>query len=241
MNETKTAPCKPFSEAGGSRDALSTDSDMKQDTHADIAVSIVEDDLRARHIFCKWIREAEGFRYVSDYRTAEDALIHLPQDKPDVVLTDINLPVMSGIEVVRRLKATLPKTQFLMLTVYEDADHIFEALAAGAIGYLLKETPLEELLSALRSVYAGGSPMSGSIARKVVQTFQPTTNPQKPDSLSPRERQVLEFLVRGYLYKEIADTLSISVPTVNAHIRHVYEKLHVRSRGQAVAKYRHLS
>jgi len=241
MNEKSAAPYRPLSEAGLSRDKFLTDSDMKPDSHPDIAVSIVEDDMRARHIFSKWIREAEGFRYVSDYRTAEDALIHLPLDKPDVVLTDINLPVLSGIEIVRRLKSVLPQTQFLMLTVYEDADHIFEALAAGAIGYMLKETPLEELLGALRSVHAGGSPMSGSIARKVVQTFQPTVNQQKPDSLSPRERQVLEFLVRGYLYKEIADTLSISVPTVNAHIRHVYEKLHVRSRGQAVAKYRHLS
>jgi len=151
---------------------------------------------------------------------------------------DINLPRMNGIECVRRLKPLLPETQFIMLTVYEDADHIFNALSAGATGYLLKQIPCEELLAALKQVHAGGSPMSGSIARKVVQAFQ-TARPEPSDQahLTPREREVLGLLARGYLYKEIANNLNISIPTVNTHIRKIYEKLHVQSRGRAVAKY----
>jgi DNA-binding NarL/FixJ family response regulator len=147
---------------------------------------------------------------------------------------------MSGIECVRRLKPLLPGTQFVMVTVYEDADHIFNALAAGASGYLLKQTPRVELLAALREVHAGGSPMTSNIARKVVQSFQ-RSGPQPDESanLSPREREVLDLLARGYLYKEISSKLGISVPTVNTYIRRIYEKLHVRSRAQAVAKYGH--
>jgi DNA-binding NarL/FixJ family response regulator len=129
-----------------------------------------------------------------------------------------------------------------MLTVYEDADHIFNALAAGATGYLLKQTPRSELLAALKQVHAGGSPMTSNIARKIVQSFQRQKLPANSEDaeLSPREREVLELLARGYLYKEIADTLTISLPTVNTYIRRIYEKLHVRSRSQAVAKYAHL-
>jgi DNA-binding NarL/FixJ family response regulator len=205
-----------------------------------ITVSIVEDDAPARQILTGWFRRAEGFRCLSDYGSAETALAHLPQERPAVVLMDINLPGMSGIECVRRLKALLPQTQFVMLTVYEDADHIFDALAAGACGYLLKQTPRQELLAALRDVHAGGSPMTSNIARKVVQSFQSApSHAPAPEDLSPREREVLELLARGYLYKEIADTLNISVLTVNTYIRRIYEKLHVRSRGQAVAKYIH--
>jgi DNA-binding NarL/FixJ family response regulator len=148
---------------------------------------------------------------------------------------------MSGIECVRRLKPLLPETQFVMLTVYEDADHIFDALAAGACGYLLKQTPFNELLNALKEVHAGGSPMTSNIARKVVQSFQ-QFHPASSDAeeLSPREHEVLDLLARGYLYKEIAEALGISVPTVNTYIRRIYEKLHVRSRAQAVAKYAHI-
>jgi DNA-binding NarL/FixJ family response regulator len=206
-----------------------------------IAVSIVEDDAPAREILAGWVRRAEGFRHVSDYGSAEAALAHLPAERPAVVLMDINLPGMSGIECVRQLKPLLPQTQFVILTVYEDADHIFNALAAGACGYLLKQTPRTELLTALKDVYAGGSPMTSNIARKVVQSFQPA-HPQnpRPDDLSPREREVLELLARGDLYKEIADALNISVLTVNTYIRRIYEKLHVRSRGQAVARYMRL-
>jgi len=203
-----------------------------------IPVSIVEDDAAARRILAGWIQRAEGFRCLSDFGTAESALLQLPREPAEVVLMDINLPGMSGIECVRQLKPLLPKTQFVMLTVYEDADHIYNALTAGASGYLLKQTPRSELLAALRDVHAGGSPMTSNIARKVVQSFQ-LAKASAAEDLSPREREVLELLARGYLYKEIADTLGISVPTVNTYIRRIYEKLHVRSRGQAVAKYNH--
>jgi len=210
-----------------------------------IAVAIIEDDAPAREILARWIRRADGFRCVGEHDCAESALRGLPQEKPDVVLVDINLPGLNGIECVRRLKPLLPQTQFVMLTVYEDADHIFDALKAGATGYLLKQTPRQELLTALRQVHAGGSPMTSNIARKVVQSFQqqPWTRVAEGQEwgetaeLSPREREVLDLLAKGYLYKEIADTLSISLPTVNTYIRRIYEKLHVRSRGQAVARY----
>jgi DNA-binding NarL/FixJ family response regulator len=205
-----------------------------------IAVSIIEDDAPAREILSEWIHGAPEFHCLSEHGSAESALAKLPSETPGVVLTDINLPGMSGIECVRRLKPLLPGTQFVILTVYEDADHIFNALAAGASGYLLKQTPREELLAALKDVHAGGSPMTSNIARKVVQSFQRAA-PQADESanLSPREKEVLELLARGYLYKEISDKLGISVPTVNTYIRRIYEKLHVRSRAQAVAKYGH--
>lgn len=206
-----------------------------------IAVSIVEDDAPAREILASWIRRADGFRLASEHGSAESALELLPPQKPEVVLMDINLPGLNGIECVRRLKPLLPDTQFVILTVYEDADHIFNALAAGATGYLLKQTPRSELLAALKQVHGGGSPMTSNIARKIVQSFQqPPRLPVEEAELSPREREVLELLARGYLYKEIADTLAISLPTVNTYIRRIYEKLHVRSRSQAVAKYAHL-
>jgi DNA-binding NarL/FixJ family response regulator len=207
-----------------------------------IAVAIIEDDAPAREILANWIRRAEGFRLASEHGTAESALECLPAQNPAVVLMDINLPGLNGIECVRRLKPLLPETQFVMLTVYEDADHIFNALAAGATGYLLKQTPRSELLAALKQVHGGGSPMTSNIARKIVQSFQQKSPPQATEDaeLSPRESEVLELLARGYLYKEIADSLGISLPTVNTYIRRIYEKLHVRSRSQAVAKYAHL-
>jgi DNA-binding NarL/FixJ family response regulator len=201
-----------------------------------ITVSIIEDDAQARPILAEWISRAAGFACVGEHPTAESALARLPEERPRVVLTDINLPGLSGIECVRRLKPRLPDTQFVMLTVYEDADHIFEALVAGATGYLLKRTPRDELLAALREVHAGGSPMTSNIARKVVQSFQPPQS-SEADALSPREREVLDLLARGYLYKEIAESIRISLPTVNTYIRRIYEKLHVRSRAQAVARY----
>lgn len=206
-----------------------------------IPVSIVEDDAPARNILADWIHRASGFDCVGRYGSAESALAGLPAEKPAVVLMDINLPGMSGIECVRRLKPLLPTTQFVMLTVYEDADHIFNALAAGACGYLLKRVSRGELLAALKDVSVGGSPMSSNIARKVVQSFQrPAMHSSEAVELSPREREVLELLARGYLYKEIADSLQITIPTVNTYIRRIYEKLHVRSRSQAVAKYTHV-
>jgi DNA-binding NarL/FixJ family response regulator len=208
-----------------------------------ISIAIVEDDVPAREILAGWIRSANGFKLLGEYSDAETAIAELPEKKPSVVLFDINLPGMSGIECVRKLKPRLPETQFLMVTVYEDANHIFDALAVGASGYLLKQTRRSELLDALRDVHVGGSPMSSQIARKVVQSFrrQETENSGGESvELSQREHEVLELLARGYLYKEIAEQLKISVQTVNTYIRRIYEKLHVRSRAQAVAKYAHL-
>jgi DNA-binding NarL/FixJ family response regulator len=208
----------------------------------DITVSIVEDDAALRGILSEWIRSAENFKCVGLYENAEAAIAALPRENPSVVLMDINMPGMSGIECVRRLKPQMTSTQFMMLTVYEDPDHIFKALSAGASGYLLKRTPRAELLAAVKDIHAGGSPMSSNIARKIVQSFQrfTSTAPADPVNLSPREQEVLELLARGYLYKEISDSLQISMPTVNTHIRRIYEKLHVRSRSQAVAKFTHI-
>ena len=210
------------------------------ETIVNIAVSIIEDDTPVRDMLEDWIRHAEGFRCAGVHGDAEEALAKLPAEKPTVVLMDINLPGMTGIECVRRLKPLLPQTQFVMLTVYEDVDHIYNALAAGASGYLLKRTSQAGLLAAIKDVHAGGSPMSSHIARKVVQSFQrggPVI--AKGTDLAPRERQVLELLAHGYLYKEIADALHISVPTVSTYIRRVYEKLHVRSRTEAIIKFTH--
>jgi len=206
-----------------------------------ITVSIVDDDAPARGILTEWVGGADGFKCVGVHESAEAALAALPQEKPSVVLMDINMPGMSGIECVRRLKPQMMDTQFVMLTVYEDPDHIFKALSSGARGYLLKRTPRAELLAAMKDVHAGGSPMSSNIARKIVQSFQRfSPSLAEPDNLSPREREVLELLARGYLYKDIADLLHISVPTVNTHIRRIYEELHIRSRSQAVARFTHI-
>lgn len=207
-----------------------------------IAVSIVEDDASAREILADWVGHADGFKCVGQHGSVEQALEDLPAEKPSVVLMDINLPGVSGIEGVRRLKPMLPDTQFLMVTVYEDTDHVFEALAAGATGYLLKQTPRGELLASIKDVHAGGSPMTSNIARRVVQAFhrEDATVPESA-KLSQREREVLELLARGYLYKEIMDSLGISRGTLNTYVRRIYEKLHVRSRSQAVAKFSHFS
>ena len=203
-----------------------------------IAVSIVEDDEPVRQILAGWINRAKGFHCVGEHGTAESALKHLPQEEPLVVLMDINLPGMSGIECVRQLKLKLPESQFLMLTVYEDADHIFNALAAGASGYLLKRASRAGLLAALQDVHAGGSPMSSSIARKIVQSFrQSPAAAAEPNELSQREQEVLGLLARGFAGKDVSDALGISVTTVSTYIRRIYEKLHVHSRAQAVATY----
>ena len=202
-----------------------------------IRVSLIEDDTPLRAIFVEWLRQAEGIEFVREYPDAESALERIADDRPDVILSDINLPGLNGIECVRRLKPRLPQTQFVMLTVYEDTDKIFDALASGASGYLLKQTTREELLAAVRDVMAGGSPMTSNIARKVVQSFQRQPAAEPDTALSPRENEILDLLARGYLYKEIATKLGIAEPTVNSFIRRIYEKLHVHSRTQAVAKY----
>jgi DNA-binding NarL/FixJ family response regulator len=203
-----------------------------------LRVSIVDDDEPISRILADLIRESKNLEFVSAYNDSEVALRQLPAECPDVVLMDINIPGMSGIECVRRLKPELPQTQFLMLTVYADADHIFAALAAGATGYLLKGTKRSQLLAAIRQIAVGGSPMSAGIARKVVQSFA-KAEPARPNmqTLSPRERSVLDLLAKGYLYKEIAESLSLSVATVDTYVRRVYDKLQVNSRSQAIAKY----
>jgi DNA-binding NarL/FixJ family response regulator len=203
-----------------------------------ITVSIVEDDARVRDSLARLIDRSQGFRCVSQHPTAEQAIEELPGLKPAVVLMDINLPGMSGVECVRKLKEQIPQTQIVMLTVYEDTDLIGNALAAGATGYLLKQTPSAELLAGIREVHNGGSPMTSHIARKVVQLFRhPESLGPGTDSLSPRERQVLDHLAEGYLYKEVAVALGISYDTVHTYIRRIFEKLHVHSRTEAVARH----
>ena len=203
-----------------------------------ISVSIVEDNDKLRGTLARVIDRADGFRCVSDYANAEEALKALPQVKPDVVLMDINLPGMNGVECVRQLKQLLPQTQVMMLTVYEDTENIFNALTAGANGYMLKRTSSKELLEAIHEVHRGGSPMTMHIARKVVSSFQKTAATAQPaENLSEREQQVLDLLSQGLMYKEIADKLEISYETVHTYIRRIYEKLQVRTRTEAVAKF----
>jgi DNA-binding NarL/FixJ family response regulator len=203
-----------------------------------ITVSIVEDNDQLRGTLTRVIGRAEGFECLSQYGNAEDALKDLPNVRPAVVLMDINLPGMNGVECGRQLKQLLPQTQVMMLTVYEDTENIFNALAAGANGYMLKRTRRDELLDAIREVHRGGSPMTTHIARKVVQSFQKSAaTTEATENLSPREAEVLDLLSQGLIYKEISDKLGISYETVHTYIRRIYEKLQVRTRTEAVAKF----
>ena len=203
-----------------------------------IKVAIVDDDDGVRTKLGHAVARFGGCACVGQFASGEEALVGLPAAAPDVVLMDINLPGMNGIECVRQLKQAHPEIEFIMLTVYEDTESVFNALAAGASGYLLKLATRQELLEAIQRVHAGGSPMTSHIARKVVQSFRhPAPMETETTQLSPREQQVLEHLAKGFLYKEISDSLGISYDTVHNHIRHIYEKLHVRSRTQAVTKY----
>ena len=203
-----------------------------------ITVSIVEDNDQLRGTLVRVISRADGVQCLGQYANAEAALEAIPKERPGVVLMDINLPGMNGVECVRRLKQVAPEIQFIMLTVYEDTENIFNALAAGASGYLLKRTPSAELLAAIRDVQKGGSPMTAHIARKVVQSFQKAgASAQATENLSQREQEVLDCLSQGFLYKEIADKLGISYETVHTYIRRIYEKLQVRTRTEAVAKF----
>lgn len=203
-----------------------------------IRVSIVEDDADVRHSLGVLLSGSEGFACVSSHRSAEDAIAELHRAEPHVVLMDINLARISGIECVRQLKARLPEVHFLMLTMYEDAELIFESLTAGASGYLLKRTPPAKLLEAITEVQQGGSPMTSKIARIVVQHFQKVKSPgRSTEVLSSREKEILALLAKGHRYKEIAEELGISFDTVRAHLRNIYDKLQVRSRTEAVVKY----
>ena len=203
-----------------------------------IKVSIIEDDDWIRENLAAQIQQTNGFRCLGSYQDGEEALSHIQREVPDVVMMDINLPKMSGIDCVRKLKMLVPSVQVLMLTVYEDSDKIFDSLLAGASGYLLKRTPQSEIMDAIAEVHRGNSPMSGHIARKVVQYFNQRGSAEKEiQKLSKREREVLDQLAQGIPYKEIADVLVLSIDTVRMHIKGIYSKLHVHSRGEAVAKY----
>jgi DNA-binding NarL/FixJ family response regulator len=202
-----------------------------------IAISIVEDQRDMRESLVEWLGNAPGLRCVGAHASAEEALRDLPGENPDVVLMDINLTGMNGIQCVSRLKERLPKTQVLMLTTYEEGDMIFDSLRAGANGYLLKNMPREELVSAVEQVHAGGAPMSLQIARKVINHFHRSKKPSSElAQLTARELEILKQLAKGYMYKEIAEHLGISMSTVRTHVSAVYEKLHVQSRTEAAMK-----
>jgi DNA-binding NarL/FixJ family response regulator len=205
---------------------------------APIKVAIVDDDEGIRAGLAALIRRAPDCRLTGDYPDAESALKEIPKNPPDVVLMDINLPGMNGVECVRQLKAALPQVQFLMLTVYEDSDSLFNSLKAGASGYLLKRTASGRLLDSIRDVHGGGSPMAPQLARRVVMFFnQPAESGSGMARLTAGEKEFLDQLAKGYAYKEIADRMNISIDTVRSYVRTVYEKLHVHSRTEAVVKY----
>jgi DNA-binding NarL/FixJ family response regulator len=203
-----------------------------------ITFAIVEDQAELRKNLTEWLGQSPGLKCVGSYSTGEEALKALPKLYPDVVLMDINLPGIGGIQCVARLKQVLPKMDVLMLTTYDNAEMIFDSIRAGATGYLLKNQPREELVLALRQVRAGGSPMSLKIARKVITHFQsPRSNADEIEQLTNREQEILRLLTKGYLYKEIADHLGVSLGTIQTHIASVYEKLHVHSRTEAAMKF----
>jgi DNA-binding NarL/FixJ family response regulator len=202
-----------------------------------IRVALVEDDRQVREGLHLLIDSSKACRCVAAFGSAEAALAGLPSLPAEVVLMDIHLPGLSGIECIRELKQRQPKLQIMMLTVFEDHDRIFQSLTAGASGYLLKQTPPEKLLEAIAELHRGGSPMSMQIARRVVEVFQQSApNREATAGLSPREKEIIALLGKGFLYKEIAAQLSISVETVRTHIHNTYEKLHVRTRTEAVMK-----
>ena len=202
-----------------------------------ITLAIVEDLDEVRDGLKNFISLSQDFKVLDTYKTAEEAAHDLPKLKPDIVIMDINLPGMNGIECIRQIKGKTPGTQFMMFTVYENDEKVFEALKAGASGYLLKNTGLVQLIESLKELHNGGSPMSANIARKLVTVFRDKENAIEPvEVLSGRENEILQLLAKGLLYKEIAEQISISVSTVRQHIHHIYEKLHVQNRTEAINK-----
>jgi DNA-binding NarL/FixJ family response regulator len=202
-----------------------------------ISLAIVEDLDEVRDGLKNFISLSSDFKILDTFKTAEEALFDIPRLKPDIVIMDINLPGMNGIECIKQVKDKTPHTQFMMFTVYENDEKVFEALKAGASGYLLKNTGLVQLIESLKELYNGGSPMSANIARKLVTLFR---SEQKETTnlaiLSSRENEILQLLAKGLLYKEIAEQLHISTSTVRQHIHHIYEKLHVQNRTEAINK-----
>jgi DNA-binding NarL/FixJ family response regulator len=202
-----------------------------------IAVSIIEDIADIRLGLEQIIRNAEGFLFLSAYDNAEEATASLPNIQPDVVIADIQLPGMTGIDCIRRVKATCPDIQFMMFTVYEDSAQVFEALEAGANGYLLKQTPKDRILDAIRELHEGGAPMSAGIARRVVGSFRASTTTEGAvASLSARENEILQLLAKGLIYKEIGHRLQITPGTVRQHIHNIYGKLQVQNKAEAINK-----
>ena len=202
-----------------------------------ITLAIVEDLDEVRDGLKNFISLSTDFKILDTFKTAEEALYDLPKLRPDIVIMDINLPGMSGIECIKLVKDKSPGSQFMMFTVYENDEKVFEALKAGASGYLLKNTGLVQLIEALKELYNGGSPMSANIARKLVTVFrEKEVSPGSVEALSNRENEILQLLAKGLLYKEIANQLNISVSTVRQHIHHIYEKLHVQNRTEAINK-----
>ncbi len=203
-----------------------------------IAIALVEDHAELRATWTQVLNRAPGFRCVGTYATGEEALVALPELKPAAVLMDLNLPGISGIECTARLKSAVPQTQILVLTAYGETDRIFDALRAGASGYLLKRTTPADLLQAVREVVAGGAPMSPEIARKVVESFRRVSPvPRGENELTPREREILSLLSEGLTDKEIAHRVHVGYETVRSHVKHIYDKLHVHSRTEAVVKF----
>jgi DNA-binding NarL/FixJ family response regulator len=203
-----------------------------------ITVSIVEDDPKTREILLKLLSRAAHVRCLGNYATGEEALRGIPAEKPEVALVDINLPGMSGIECVAKLKLKMPELRVLILTTYEDGDRIFDSLRAGASGYLLKKAGYAGLIRAIDEIHAGGAPMSAQVARQVVEHFHQIQKPaSEVEQLTAREQEILALLVKGYLYKEIGERLDISMSTVSMHLQHIYAKLHVQSRAGAAAKF----
>ncbi len=203
-----------------------------------INVAIVEDDIGIRRSLEWLLKSSSDFSCVASCKNAEEALRLLPKAAPEVILMDINLPDRSGIECAAHIKEAMPSTQIVMITVYDDDEKVFNALRAGASGYILKRTPPKKILQAIREVQAGGVPMSSEIARKLLGVFhEPVAVPAAEQNLSRREQEVLELLSQGCANKEIADKLSLSIETVTWHLKHIYSKLHVRSRTQAALKF----
>jgi len=202
-----------------------------------ITLTIVEDLEEVREGLKQFISLNPEFKVLDTFKTAEEAAYDIPHLKPDIVIMDINLPGMNGIECIREIKSKVPLTQFMMFTVYENDEKVFEALKAGATGYLLKNTGLLQLVEALKELHNGGSPMSANIARKLVTIFRNEHADAEPTiALSKRENEILQLLAKGLLYKEIADHLTISAGTVRQHIHKIYEKLHVQNRTEAINK-----
>jgi len=210
---------------------------LDQATRANIRVAIIEDVNDVREGLAALIGARSGYDCVGTYRSMEDAFEHIGDARPDVVLADIGLPGMSGIEGIRLLRERLPSSQFLMLTVYGDDGRIFQAMCAGACGYLLKKTPPDKLLESVREVHEGGAPMSPEVARRVIQLFQKVRPPETAVChLTPQENRILKLLGEGHHYKTAAAELNISIHTLSFHMRRIYEKLQVHSKSEAVAK-----